>query len=136
MKIKIAMVLAALCLLLSANAALAERVEAYSGACTGEGNRVGNWVTVITFNDNGQPIRREGVSCDGTHWVDHCTVHILPQSPDPNAPSTHFTDLGQGGWVKMNITNDGRVTTMWGRDRNGSYWDIPVEIQPGPNDLN
>jgi|GEM_PF-3115291 len=119
MKLKSAFILAFCCLFTTAPLASAETLKAYSGPCPA-GNPIGNWTVVITFNDEGQITRREGITCDGVHWVDHCPRVGI--AGDPSQPSTYYSGLESGAWVRSNIDESGRITDMWGRDAKGNYW--------------
>lgn len=128
MRIKLILALTAICLLLAGSLSLAITQQSYTGQCPQPGSAVDNWTTVITFNDAGQPIRRMGISCDGAHWDDKCPrVGILG---DPGRPSTYYTELANGAWVRFNTNQIGRITEMWGRDANGEYWEATSTITP------
>lgn len=133
-KIKTIFVLAACFLMLAGDVAFAARLKAYSGKCAGAGNAVGNWTVVLTFNDAGQVTRREGIRCDGTHWVDVCPKVGL--TADPEKPSTYYTEIEEGGWVRFNTNSTGLVTEMWGRDAHGAYWEATATVADPSGDLN
>ncbi len=130
MRIKLILALTAICLLFAGSTSFAVTLKSYSGDCE-KGNPVGNWTVVITFNDDGQPTRAEGIGCDGIHWVNECPrVGILG---DPGRPSTHYTELANSAWIQLNINAIGRITDMWGRDANGQYWQSTSGITPSEN---
>lgn len=97
------------------------RVVSYSGDCYGS-LIPGNWTVVITIDDNtGQVTRREGTNCNGTHWVDHCTV-----SPGTFGASSGYyiqdASANPQWWVRFNADASGNITKMWGKDANGTNW--------------
>ena len=109
----------ALVLLLSSASPLLARIIYDQSPCPGGGN----WIVVTVIDDRtGQVISVRGTNCDGTTWTGHCT--FIPITTNPNRPGM-FYHSGEGGdWVRYNVSTDGMVTEMWGRDLKGEYYEL------------
>jgi hypothetical protein len=96
------------------------RVLVYTGPCAGTLGE--NWAVVITVDDNtGAVTRREGVGCNGEHWIGQCDILPLPR--DPGKGSGYY-ESGMNWWVRCDIDASGRMIAMWGKDVSGTYWRI------------
>jgi hypothetical protein len=103
------------------------RTEVMSGKCPdGIG---GTWITILTIDDQGRVIDAEGITCGGTHWVGHCSVHVLPTNPS-NTSMYYFTG-DSGSWVRCNLTANGEISEVWGKDIYGNYWSADVDENNG-----
>ncbi|MDB5035833.1 MAG: hypothetical protein JWQ98_3074 [Chlorobi bacterium] len=99
--------------------ALAVTAEGYSGPCVGGGN----WLIVISYDGDGNVIRREGSSCGGTHWTDCCGCpgYKISLTRALGSSSTCI-ESGANWWVRFNVNSYGQITDMWGVTAYGEYW--------------
>lgn len=98
--------------------------QSYTGSCP-SGSVSANWTTVVVYGDNGRPIYRAGIACNGLSWTDECPQRIL--QCDPGVPSTTIINLANQGYIKFNMNAEGIIHEMWGRDINGIYWTVDID---------
>ena len=99
--------------------------QCVSGTCLGCSPEspcdVMSWMMVISFDDDGNVVRREGISCQGNHWVDNCGT-IQNTSGGSDTSDYHYGDVSAGWWVRYNVDGGGQITAMWGKTVNGQHW--------------
>lgn len=81
----------------------------------------------------GTVTRREGINCEGTHWVDKCPTSSGALGPISNY---HIQDTSPMPlwWIRFNTDEAGNITEMWGKDTEGNHW-IAIMSADGDDEL-
>ncbi len=120
--------------LLVVSSSLVARTLVATGTCdyAADTGLYSTWIIVTTYDDAGNVTRREGTSCDGVHWIDNCPRITL--SGNPNQSSAYYDTFDSGAWLRYNVDNDGKISAMWGKLENGTYW--AADTDGNANNLN
>jgi hypothetical protein len=112
-------------LMLLAGTAFAKTENRYSeGVCESGGL----WWNVATYVD-GRLTESHGIDCSGKIYHTHPTM-LITRSSNPGGSPTQIGTCGSGAWWAVtDHTTGGVITSAWGEDCAGLYWEGTYELE-------